>query len=512
MNRSSSRYDHAPGSAPSLLSIRGGAASRRHFQRFLAVACLLVAGGILARTAGAQASAIPQSQAEVYLAIGQYRNALNEFERMRAMDSTSSLAWLGVARSQEGLGRFRDAVHSYEVYTQREPSDAAGFELLGHALAALGRHGDALGSFRKAQRLDPASTNAQVGAALSLRALGRNEEAVRSLRVAARRHPEEAVTWGQLAGVSIDLGHDVEAASYWEEALRRDPGYFDERAGERTVWERVMKELGTRPPRPDIAVSSDVPPPSTRTDSVSTAVAKPVPTGVVVASPFFSPFLRAARSSGFAAGPTSSGTGFVVSRDAGIVLTNKHVVRACGQVRIRADGGKSRVATVQAVDPDDDLALLRVQLPPGPSATFRQDPPVRPGDDVVAVGYPLAGLLADQVNVSTGSVNALAGLYNDLHLLQMSTPVQPGSSGGALLDASGNVVGVVVTKLNAKVVAEETGDIPQNVNFAVKAAVAREFLREHGVAFRTAPSMSVRSNADVGDIGRQVTILVECWP
>ena len=194
------------------------------------------------------------------------------------------------------------------------------------------------------------------------------------------------------------------------------------------------------------------------------------------------------------------------------MLTNKHVVRSCGQVRVRADGGKSRVATVQAVDPDDDLALLRVQLPPGPSATFRQDPPVRPGDDVVAVGYPLAGLLADQVNVSTGSVNALAGLYNDLHLLQMSTPVQPGSSGGALLDASGNVVGVVVTKLNAKVVAEETGDIPQNVNFAVKAAVAREFLREHGVAFRTAPSTSVRSNADVGDIGRQVTILVECWP
>jgi S1-C subfamily serine protease len=94
----------------------------------------------------------------------------------------------------------------------------------------------------------------------------------------------------------------------------------------------------------------------------------------------------------------------------------------------------------------------------------------------------------------------------------MSAPVQPGSSGGALFDASGNVVGVVVTKLNAKVVAEETGDIPQNVNFAVKASVAREFLRDHGVPFRTAPSRVARSNADVGEIGRQVTILVECWP
>jgi S1-C subfamily serine protease len=447
----------------------------------------------------------------VFLTIGQYRNALNEFERMRAMDSTSSLVWLGMGRAQEGLGRVRDAVHSYEVYTQREPGDAAGFELLGRALASLGRHDDALTSFRKAQRLDPESPSAQVGAALALRALGRNQEALRSLRLAARRHPDDAITWGQLASVSLDLGHDVEAASYWEEALRRDPGYFDDRSSERTVWERVIKDLGTRPPRPDIAVSADLPPRSTRADSGGPTVAKRDTTGVVVASPFFSPFLRAARSSGFASGPSSSGTGFVVSRDAGLVLTNKHVVRACGQVRVRVDG-KSRVASVQAIDADDDLALLHVALPPGTTATFRQDPAVRPGDDVVAVGYPLAGLLADQANVSTGSVNALAGLYNDLHLLQMSTPVQPGSSGGALLDASGNVVGVVVTKLNAKVVAEETGDIPQNVNFAVKASVAREFLNAHGVAFHTAPSTTPRSNADVGEIGRQVTILVECWP
>ncbi|MBC7975432.1 MAG: trypsin-like peptidase domain-containing protein, partial [Myxococcales bacterium] len=362
---------------------------------------------MLSAAAKAQETAIPRSQAEVFLAIGQYRNALSEFERMRAMDSTSSLPWLGMGRAQEGLGRMRDAVQSYDVYTQREPNDAAGFELLGRTLAALGRHGDALESFRKAQRLDQESPSVQVGAALSLRALGRNEEALRALRAAARRHPEVALTWGQLASVSIDVGHDVEAAAYWEEALRRDPGYFDQRSGERAVWERVMKDLGTRPPRPDIAVSSEVAPPSAPAESGVSGVSKRASTGVVVASPFFSPFLRAARSSSVAAGPTSSGTGFVVSRDAGLVLTNKHVVRACGQVRVRADGGKSRVATVQAIDPDDDLALLRVPLPPGPTATFRQDPAVRPGDDVVAVGYPLAGLLADQVNVSTGSVNAL---------------------------------------------------------------------------------------------------------
>jgi S1-C subfamily serine protease len=108
-------------------------------------------------------------------------------------------------------------------------------------------------------------------------------------------------------------------------------------------------------------------------------------------------------------------------------------------------------------------------------------------------------------------VNALAGMYNDAHQLQMSAPVQPGSSGGPLLDASGNVVGVVVTKLNAKVVADAMGDIPQNVNFALKSGVARTFLSQNGVQVATAPLAAPRSHADIGDIGRRMTVLVECW-
>jgi S1-C subfamily serine protease len=119
--------------------------------------------------------------------------------------------------------------------------------------------------------------------------------------------------------------------------------------------------------------------------------------------------------------------------------------------------------------------------------------------------------LADQVNVSTGSINALAGMYNDERVLQMSAPVQPGSSGGPLFDASGNVVGVVVTKLNAKVVAEAMGDIPQNVNFALKGAVARSFLEANGVRFEQGAPGPSRSHADIGEIGRRVTVLVECW-
>ena len=205
----------------------------------------------------------------------------------------------------------------------------------------------------------------------------------------------------------------------------------------------------------------------------------------------------------------SSGSGFVVDAE-GHVLTNKHVIRACSAVRVRTDALPPVAARLVATDPDDDLALLAVDQPALVPARFRVGAGPRPGDDVVVAGYPLVGLLADQMHVSVGTVNALAGMYNDRHNLQMSAPVQPGNSGGPLLDASGNVVGVVVTKLNARAVADEVGDLPQNVNFAIKADVAREFLDAQGVRYATAPSDTARSNADVGEIARRVTVMVEC--
>jgi uncharacterized protein len=208
-------------------------------------------------------------------------------------------------------------------------------------------------------------------------------------------------------------------------------------------------------------------------------------------------------------GANRSGSGFVVAHE-GYVLTNRHVVGGCSEVSVRTDTTRWPAATV-AVDSSTDLALLKTSAPLPVAASFRSGVPLRPGDDVVAVGFPLSGLLADQVNVTTGSVSALAGLYNNAQQLQMSAPVQPGSSGGPLFDDSGNVVGVVVNKLNAKAVAEAMGDVPQNVNFAVKGSVAETFLAAHGVRYATARSDQRRSNADVGDVGREVTVLVECY-
>ena len=206
----------------------------------------------------------------------------------------------------------------------------------------------------------------------------------------------------------------------------------------------------------------------------------------------------------------AAGSGFRVSA-AGHILTNAHVVRGCREVRVPpAPHMKSRRVAVAARNDAADLALL--EGPAGrPSAAFRRGRGIRPGAGVVVAGFPLHGLLAKTVNVSVGSVSALAGPDDDSRLIQISAPVQQGNSGGPVLDAAGKVVGVVVWKLNALKIAETTGSIPQNVNFAVSAGTVRAFLDAEGVAYATAPSVEKRAPEDVAAAARKFTVLVECW-
>ena len=203
----------------------------------------------------------------------------------------------------------------------------------------------------------------------------------------------------------------------------------------------------------------------------------------------------------------STGSGLRVSTR-GHVLTNAHVVRGCAEVHLPPAG----LVEVMAYDESSDLAVL--QTPAGTAravAKFRQGRGIRPGASVVVVGNPLRGLLASEANVSTGAVSALAGPGDGRRLIQITAPVQPGNSGGPMLDAAGNVVGVVVAKLDAIRVARSTGDIPQNVNFAVGAGATRAFLDAEGIPYETAPSDGAMAPVEVAAVARKFTVLVECW-
>lgn len=205
----------------------------------------------------------------------------------------------------------------------------------------------------------------------------------------------------------------------------------------------------------------------------------------------------------------SSGTGFVVAPRQ--IMTNHHVAAGCTAMIARTASGQQIQATVIADDAQRDLALLRTEADAGPVLPFRRTAEVRRGENVVTYGFPLAGLLSSGPTLTTGDVSALAGLADNPRQIQISAPVQQGNSGGPLLDLHGHVVGVIVSKLNAQRIAQATGDIPQNVNFAVKHTEAVDFMREHGVQPQLEdPTGPLRTAAEIGEVANASTLFLRC--
>jgi acyl-CoA thioesterase I len=204
-----------------------------------------------------------------------------------------------------------------------------------------------------------------------------------------------------------------------------------------------------------------------------------------------------------------SGTAFAIN-GTGDFLTNYHVVKGCSTVRLRVSG-EWRDAQTTASDEDNDLAVIRAKgsdtVPP---LHFREGKGIRPADQVVAMGFPYAGVLTTNVQVTTGTVSALSGIHNDTRELQLTAPVQPGNSGGPLLDLSSNVVGVVSSKLNALLMAEATGTLPENINFAIKSGIVRGFLEANRIDYDVAQSTEKLDPADVGERAAKSVFMLEC--
>jgi S1-C subfamily serine protease len=112
--------------------------------------------------------------------------------------------------------------------------------------------------------------------------------------------------------------------------------------------------------------------------------------------------------------------------------------------------------------------------------------------------------------VTTGIVSSLSGLMNDSRVLQITAPVQPGNSGGPLLDTSGQLVGVVSSKLDGIRFASVTGNIPENINFAIKTGALRDFLDNSVVPFQTAESKADLKTPEIAGNARAYTLLITC--
>jgi uncharacterized protein len=207
---------------------------------------------------------------------------------------------------------------------------------------------------------------------------------------------------------------------------------------------------------------------------------------------------------------TGSGTGFFVTQD-GYLLTANHVVDGAAKVIVKTKY-LALAARIVKVDKTNDVALLKITGAYPPSAltnelllrgisprlspvanTFRPLPilnsgDVRLGDSISTLGFPNPELQGNAPKFTRGEINSLAGFRDDPHHFQISAQMQPGNSGGPLLDHTGAVVGLVQSTLNDARQLLTTGLVPQNVNYALKSEYLLRFLRSvPGVVLKDSP-------------------------
>ena len=203
-----------------------------------------------------------------------------------------------------------------------------------------------------------------------------------------------------------------------------------------------------------------------------------------------------------------SGSGFYINNK-GYALTNNHVVDICKQM-VAVVNGKEILFRVLNTDKTNDVAIIKTDLR-SPSFIKINEDGAKLGEDIIAVGYPLSGRLSDSVKITRGIVSALSGMNNNSGQIQIDAALQPGNSGGPVINESGELIGIASAGLNKLLMAKEAKYIPENVNFAVSSSIVTNILKNKKVSYSTPSFFSGSySNTELATLGDKVTLQLFC--
>jgi S1-C subfamily serine protease len=171
-----------------------------------------------------------------------------------------------------------------------------------------------------------------------------------------------------------------------------------------------------------------------------------------------------------------SGTGFYVNNE-GFIATNYHVIQDATDIFVmcKQNGMNQKYkATVFQSDKINDLAVIKIidkNFIPLPALPYQiASETVAVGNEVFSLGFPLADVMGESVKFTDGKISSLTGINEDVTKYQVTAPIQNGNSGGPLFDNSGNVVGIIESRLNKEKYSSE------NVNYAVKAGLLKNIV------------------------------------
>jgi serine protease Do len=204
------------------------------------------------------------------------------------------------------------------------------------------------------------------------------------------------------------------------------------------------------------------------------------------------------------------GTGFYVSKkfgtDYAYVVTNAHAIHRCRKLNVKYAEYRAEDAFLAATDYPNDLALLTTKLSATAFPRFRLN--LRLGESVASYGFPYGN---DFASFTTGNVTSVVGLKNNTSEFQMSAPVQPGNSGGPILDTNGRVLGMSQGVLGTLGAAEALGGaVPQNVNFAITSTTIVGFLQAHSVDYRVDTGGAKLEPEQIAEEAKKFTVQIMC--
>lgn len=204
----------------------------------------------------------------------------------------------------------------------------------------------------------------------------------------------------------------------------------------------------------------------------------------------------------------SSGSGFALN-DQGYIVTNFHVIDGYNDISIRginSDFSFKHKARVVITDERNDLAILKIDLPDNIKMGYPPyvilEKPSEVGELVAALGYPLRSTMGDELKVTNGVISALSGFQGDVTCYQISTPIQPGNSGGPAIDSKGNIIGVVSSKHT----------YADNVGYAIKAEFILSLLDATKLDIKLNTNTTIKSTLlkeQIKDI-RSFVYIIEC--
>ena len=205
--------------------------------------------------------------------------------------------------------------------------------------------------------------------------------------------------------------------------------------------------------------------------------------------------------------PVASGTGFFVSSD-GHIVTNNHVVDSCKEIELNYEG-KSELLNTIAIDQINDLALLKSTSKTENFFTISEKD-IELLEEVYVAGFPFGKEISSSVKVTKGVVSSLSGVGDNYSNMQIDAALQPGNSGGPIIDKKGNVVGVAVAKLDFTKVIEIFGAIPEDTNFGIKSSVLKTFLTSNNISLANASKKQININA-IKELINNSTLYLGCW-